>query len=265
MNNNDITSESENKSDKASELPYYYDSEFNFLDKFYQYLSQDDSFISETDFENSLQFPNPQSYNQYFKYNKAVEVWSKKMIKFFSKAIFPQSLISTNFLPVPPKIIDLSKGTASYKSFQPTLWPLLPKNYLVLINLVLTGNDFDPDQKFPQQFPHRPEILMKHHISKELQWMSQQIPAEPNPIFYSNFDDFSKAYQNWYELSKSSIKIELLHPKQFKNLHENPFPVRERLLLHARERAAQKQRALVDRRKYRYGGRRVRHGLSWLH
>ncbi|OHT09679.1 hypothetical protein TRFO_21285 [Tritrichomonas foetus] len=164
-----------------------------------------------------LSIPNPRDFESQDDFVSALSAWYRQAMMFFSSAVLPTPISGCFYLPSLPKIFTREeKGSPSrYRTFKPNLWPLLPKNYLTMIDLVFSKDPIDPEEQFPEQIPKRDPILHKHHISTEKQWVGQMVPVEPKPFVYNTFDEFEFAFLNWATFTYDNLEIPPIPPAQF--------------------------------------------------
>ena len=165
-----------------------------------------------------LKFPDYRKYKSNEKFVFAVQEWLHQKNQYCSTMMLPYPISGIFYIPKLPKLWSKEElklpVKSRFKSFKLETWTLLPKNYLVMINMLFDGKDINPEQEFPDQIPNRPPILNKYYITSEKQWQSQLIPFEPEPIIYDKFEDFEKAYTGWASVLSKGIKIPIISPEQ---------------------------------------------------
>lgn len=217
-------------------IPFFLASDNSPLNKFYQpitspvtVLANDkpeltdpytkDRFLSifcPQDFP-QIVFPNPNNFTSKEQYESALLTWFRQANRYLASVALPTPITSCFYVPSAPKIFTQEEKTnlLRYKTFKPNVWQLLPKNYLHMVDLLLSNEEIYPNIPFPEQIPKREPILYLHHITREPQWMGQMIPVEPKPFIYDNVNDYEKAYVNWSIITCDQLKKPPIPPSQF--------------------------------------------------
>ncbi|KAH0785393.1 hypothetical protein GPJ56_010804 [Histomonas meleagridis] len=97
--------------------------------------------------------PNPKNYASFHDFSMAFEQWYRKAIVFFSPVILPNPLSGEFYLISMPKIFerDERNNPGRFRTFKPELWPLLPQNYLDMVDKIYDSNSkIDPDELFKE-------------------------------------------------------------------------------------------------------------------
>jgi len=215
------------------EIPYYLSVDAQPLTRFYEPIDGDvfalvegKKYLENTFTRNrfpmtfkpqdkpDLQIPHPINFKTKEEFQKAFTTWYADAMTFYSSVLLPRPITGEYFVPELPKIFSKEEknNSARFRTFKPNLWPLLPKNYISMIDMIYSKEQIDPDEKFAEQVPKRDPIFHKHHITSTDQWSGQIIPAEPLPIFYDYFDEYELAYKRWASLTYNNIKIAPIPP-----------------------------------------------------
>ncbi|OHT09216.1 hypothetical protein TRFO_21949 [Tritrichomonas foetus] len=167
-----------------------------------------------------IDFPNPMDFMTKNEYYMAIQRWYKYMCTFFSSVQLPIPISGEFYIPLLPKIFTKEERNdpGRYRTFKPNLWPLLPTNYLSMIDMLINHDNIDPNGEFGEIIPKRNPILYKYHITSDEQWQSSLMPKEPDPIIYNNFEEFEDTFIRWASLTYSSIKTPTIPPNQFTKL-----------------------------------------------
>ncbi|KAH0788597.1 hypothetical protein GPJ56_007279 [Histomonas meleagridis] len=222
----------------GSLIPLYIDSAQNVYDKFYNKIEHlninsdklyEDSItlekipaVYDVNADIDLEFPNPENYFSKEEYTSAVNKWYELAKYHYSTLRLPFPVSGQFYLPQMPKIWSKEEAKLPlnnrFKTFKVDTWNLLPTNYNEMLRLLFLNHPIDPEEQFPEQVPHRPAILHKHHITSDLQWQCQLIPKEPEAISYDSFTEFEETFVRWATLASSSIRHPMIPPNQFENI-----------------------------------------------
>lgn len=232
----ELQSQSQVKTVNGENIPFFLAPDNSPLDKFYQKIAVPVTIASQgepmlidpyTKFPYysvfhpqdlpQLNLPNIKDFDNKEQYDSALLTWFCQANKYLLSVILPTPITSCFYVPSPPKIFTHEEKTnlLRYKTFKANVWPLLPKNYLHMIDLLLSNEPIYPNIPFPEQIPNREPILYLHHITHEQQWMGQMIPLEPKPFIYDNIEDYEKAYENWSIITFDNLKQPPIPPNQF--------------------------------------------------
>ena len=164
-----------------------------------------------------LVLPAPKMFTQKEEFTEAVFGWYDHCCRYFGGALLPQPVSSSFWLPEPPKIFsgEEKKSSARFRTFKAALWPLLPNNYMDMLDSILEAKPINPDEEFREQVPKREVIYHKHHMTQENQWMAQLVPPEPEPIAYDSFEEYQLAFRNWARVANASMEIPLMESREF--------------------------------------------------
>lgn len=170
--------------------------------------------------ESESVLPAPKMFTQKGEFSQAVNGWYDHCRQYFAGVQMPYSVSSSYWLPEPPKIFseEEKKSSARFRTFKAGLWPLLPANYMDMLDTILEGRPINPDEEFSEQIPKREIIYHKHHMTQDRQWMSQMVPAEPKPIAYDSYEEYERAYRNWASLARSGIEIPIMDSREFASI-----------------------------------------------
>ncbi|KAH0789202.1 hypothetical protein GPJ56_006872 [Histomonas meleagridis] len=222
----------------GNNFPVYIDSSQNAYDKYYNKIEKlnvnSDKFYTDAithqkvpavyniNDETDLEFPNPENYFSKEDYSNAVDKWYDRARSHYSTLRLPFPVSGQFYLPQMPKIWSKEEAklplSGRFKTFKVDTWNLLPTNYNEMVKLLFLKQPIDPEGQFPEQVPHRPAILYKHHISSESQWQSQMIPQEPEAITFDSFEEYEQTFVRWASLASSFIHNPLIPPNQFENI-----------------------------------------------
>ena len=220
----------------GSQVPVYLSPDNTPMNKFYQkivgpvtvnsgpndflenpYTKDKFPFVFRPQLNPQLPMPNPKDFMSQTQYAAALSTWYRKWMIFFCSALLPTPISGVYYLPAPPKIFTKEEKTSPsrYRTFKPNLWPLLPKNYLHMVDVTLAKNtQIDPEKQFPDQIPKRDPILYKHHMTSTAQWVGQLVPVEPKPFLYDTFEEYEQAFINWASCTYKSLTIPPIPPKK---------------------------------------------------
>ena len=168
--------------------------------------------------ENTQRIPNPLDFENYNDYEKALKDWYTDKVKCYSSALLPTPLSGELYSPIPAKVFQGKPDAAQFRTFKAAQWPLLPNNYFEMLKLIDQNVEIDPEAQFPEQYPKREVIYMKHHISSSPQWMGQQIPQEPVPEFYDTIEEYEEAYKRWATLANEALAVKIPTVEEFEGL-----------------------------------------------
>ena len=164
-----------------------------------------------------LALPPPKFYTDQEQYQSALEEWFQDMRRYFAAAMLPQPVAGIFRLPELPKIFkkDEKMNPGRFRTFKAAQWPLLPNNYLDMLDVILEKEPINPDEQFKEQVPKRDVIYYKHHMTQDEQWMSQVVPSEPLPFMYNSFEEFVVAYKMWAHITFRYIQIPVMKVREF--------------------------------------------------
>jgi hypothetical protein len=164
-----------------------------------------------------LRMPTPVCFDRVDEYAAVLRDWYTRALRYFGMALLPSTLTGVFHLPEPPKIFTKEEkaDTGRFRTFKANLWPLLPENYLDMLDRVFKHAAVEPDEPFAKQIPKREVIYYRHHLTAQPQWLAQLLPAEPRAELYDSYEDFAKAYRNWAGLAQSSLHTPIIPVREF--------------------------------------------------
>jgi hypothetical protein len=167
-----------------------------------------------------IRVPIPHHYSSLQEYTEALREWFTRTSKFFGFARLPNPISGVFHLPELPKIFTTKEKAdpGKFRTFSATQWPLLPENYLDMLDHVFNRKPIIPTQPFNDQVPKRELICYKHHITDQPQWPAQLITPEPLPLLYDSYDDYKQAYDQWAGLSYHTLDIPIIPVPGFEQI-----------------------------------------------
>ena len=166
-----------------------------------------------SDPDSSLTFPSPVGFTSKDQYYEAVRAWKKRVAAHFAGSELPVQVLSFSYRPKPP--LPFCATDPEARRIRPDKAPPMSKNFNKLFEILLTGEEFDPDAEFPDQIPRRNPIRVRYHINSERQWQSGLVPGEPVPQWYNTFEEYSDAYKNWCRAAKAGMSVRIPGPREF--------------------------------------------------
>ena len=175
------------------------------------------SLLFRRDTARDLAMPAPKLFTSDAYFESAMDDWFQEMRCYFAAAVLPRPVAGIFNLPELPKIFkkDEKMDPGRFRTFKATQWPLLPNNYLDMVDAILEKQPIKPDDMFKEQIPKRDVIYHKHHMTEAPQWMSQMAPCEPVPMMYNSFEEFIVAYKMWAHMTCKYMKIPLMKASEF--------------------------------------------------
>jgi hypothetical protein len=220
----------------GSEVPVYLSSECCALDKFYHAIDPPidaapacgSAVFSVITHESlplvfrpqdapGLAMPEPHAFDRRERYLAALAEWHARARKCFGLALLPSPISGLFHLPEPPKIFTREEkaDAGRFRTFRAALWPLLPENYLAVLERVLRRAPFAPDEPFARQIPKREVIYYRHHITDRPQWLSQLCPAEPRAALYDSYAEYVRACLGWAGAAQAGLHTAILPAREF--------------------------------------------------
>ncbi|KAH0789771.1 hypothetical protein GPJ56_006273 [Histomonas meleagridis] len=163
-----------------------------------------------------LKFPHPQDYKSKEEFLDACFKWEKRALQNLPSLSLPQTPISSFYIPQPPSFV--LKGTSEYRAFKPLESPLTPFNHAKMIESVLSGEPFDPEDPFPVQMQNRDVVRYNNQIASDQQWQSQLLPPEPMAFLYNSKEEFEKAYERWENIAYDNLQFPPIPYEDFEHL-----------------------------------------------
>jgi hypothetical protein len=167
-----------------------------------------------------IRMPTPHEFLTLADFEEALRSWYSQCTRFFGFARLPSPISGTFHLPELPKIFSKEKklDPGRFRTFKANLWPLLPENYLNMLEMVFTQMPIPPDERFRQQIPKREVIYHRHHVTDQNQWFAQLIPKEPLPFLYDSFKQYQTAYRNWAALCCGGLRTPIIRTREFESI-----------------------------------------------
>jgi hypothetical protein len=164
-----------------------------------------------------LRMPPPHGFDSLDEYAAVLRDWYARALRYFGMALLPSTLTGVFHLPEPPKIFTKEEkaDAGRFRTFKANLWPLLPQNYLDMLDRVFKQAQVEADEPFANQIPKREVIYYRHHLSPQPQWLAQLLPAEPRAELYDSYEDFARAYRNWAGLAQASLHTPIIPVREF--------------------------------------------------
>ncbi|KAH0787219.1 hypothetical protein GPJ56_008933 [Histomonas meleagridis] len=159
-------------------------------------------------------FPISSNYQSYEEYEFDVDVWYTSLVNTLKNNIYQNNL--SLFLRRPP-----INYTEYYGKNQFRIGPL---HFKQIEETILLGLPYDKNSIFDEKI-NKNEVPISQWIIPNCPWNSWSIPQFPDPNFYDNFEDFSKAAKNWYEISSQLIRCKARDFKEIKESTES-LPIR---------------------------------------